>query len=68
MTNVSKYIQYDSSNGNTYYTATGNIDNDKIINLNGKEGKLKAGMICEAKLIIERERVLYYLLEKVGLR
>lgn len=39
------------------------LDNNKLINSKGQEGRLKAGMACQAQMATENKRILFYLLE-----
>lgn len=64
---ISKDLKVDSNSGSAYYLVEAKIDNNKLYNSKGQEGNLKAGMACQAQMVTENKRILFYLLEKMNL-
>ena len=67
VTNISQDLKVDSGSGSAYYLVESRLDNNKLYNSKGQEGNLKAGMACQAQMITENKRILFYLLEKINL-
>lgn len=63
---ISKDIKANADN-NAYYIAKASIDTTTFYDRNGEENTLKVGMACQAKLVIDRRRILFYILEKLNL-
>ncbi len=53
--------------GNSYYLAKANLDEREGISYKGEKRSIKVGMTCEAHIIKEQKKVLYWLLEKINL-
>lgn len=53
--------------GLSYYVAIGTLNSDLIKNRNGKQGKIRLGMTCESKIVSRQEKMLYYILNQLGL-
>lgn len=54
--------------GLSYYEAIGTLNSNIIKNKDGKEGSIKLGMACEAKVVSRNEKMLYYILNQLGLK
>ena len=54
--------------GLSYYEAVGTLSSNIIKNKEGKEGEIKLGMACEAKIVSRQEKMLYYILNQLGLK
>ena len=54
--------------GLSYYSATSTLSTNIISNKEGKTGTIKLGMACTAKIISRKERMLYYILNQLGLK
>ena len=67
ITNISKDLKVDNNSGSAYYLVEAGLDNNKLYNSKGQEGNLKAGMGCQAQMVTENKRILFYLLEKINL-
>jgi multidrug efflux pump subunit AcrA (membrane-fusion protein) len=65
---VAKDISVNESTGQTYYLVTIEPENQQFIGKNGKELRLMNGMVCRAKIITGRKKVMNYLLEKLNLK
>lgn len=65
--NISKDLKVDNSSGSAYYLVEARLDNSKLYSSKGQEGNLKAGMTCQAQMVTENKRILFYLLEKLNL-
>ncbi|WP_313130594.1 HlyD family efflux transporter periplasmic adaptor subunit [Anaerocolumna sp.] len=64
---ISKDIKVDSANSVGYYLVEAKLDNNTLYNSKGEKAQLKAGMSCQAQIITENKRILFYLLEKIDL-
>lgn len=64
---ISKDIKVDQNLGSAYYVAKVKCDSTELVNKNGDVGSVINGMACQAKLIVGRQCVLKYLLEKIDL-
>ncbi|WP_366938310.1 HlyD family efflux transporter periplasmic adaptor subunit [uncultured Clostridium sp.] len=54
--------------GLSYYSGTSTLSTDTISNKQGKSGTIKLGMACTAKIISRKEKMLYYILNQLGLK
>ena len=64
VTFVSADVKVNDS-GNAYYLVETSVAPEELRNRNGEEAELKAGMLCETKVVIESKSVLSILLEKM---
>lgn len=64
---ISKDIKVDQNSGSAYYLIKVSCDNTTVTNKDGKKGTIMNGMACQAKVVVDEENVLRYLLEKVDL-
>lgn len=64
---ISKDITIDQGNGNAYYLVEVSCDSVSVKNENGNEATLMNGMACQAKIVVDEENVLKYLLQKIDL-
>jgi HlyD family secretion protein len=67
ITKISKDIKVDSANSVGYYLVEAKLDKNTLYNSKGEKAQLKAGMSCQAQIITENKRILFYLLEKMDL-
>lgn len=58
----------DEKTGSIYYTGVGSLEKVNLKNYNGDNFDVKPGMTCEAKIITEKKRMLYYVLEKLNIQ
>lgn len=65
---ISPDSKVDSKTGMSFFTGEGNLNSNVLHSNKGEESYVKPGMICEAKIITRNEKMLYYLLEKIGLK
>ncbi|WP_261291175.1 HlyD family efflux transporter periplasmic adaptor subunit, partial [Paraclostridium sordellii] len=63
---ISPDSKVDSKTGMSFFTGEGNLNSNVLHSNKGEESYVKPGMICEAKIITRNEKMLYYLLEKIG--
>ena len=54
--------------GLSYYEAIGFLNSSVIKNKEGKKGTIKLGMACEGKIVSRKEKMLYYILNQLGLK
>ncbi len=64
---ISPDSKVDSEKGISFYTAEGSLDKN-ILYSKEEESFIKSGMTCEGRIITRKERMLYYLLEKLGFK
>lgn len=67
VTNISTDIKNDASGG-SYYLVEAKLDDAQVISYKGEIRDIKVGMTCEAFIITEQKKILYWLLEKINLR
>lgn len=65
ISNIAKDITMDSNNHEAYYIVKVTCDNLALKNDEGKEASLINGMACQAKIIVGKEKILQYLIEKL---
>ena len=65
--NIAKDISVDQSKGNAYYLVKVKCENMILKGKDGEEATLMNGMACQAKIVVNEENVLTYLLEKIDL-
>lgn len=65
---ISPDSKVDSEKGISFFTGEGSLNSDSLYSNKGEESFIKPGMICEARIITRKEKVLYYLLEKIGFK
>ena len=58
----------ESGVGISGYYVTGALENKEVYSYKGERVNLKVGMTCDASIIVEQKKVLYYLLEKINLK
>lgn len=63
---ISKDIKVDNS-GSAYYLVKVRCDKTTVVNKQEENGTIKNGMACQAKVVIDEQSVLRYLLEKIDL-
>lgn len=57
----------DEKTGTIYYTGVGSLEKTSVESYKNESFDIKNGMSCEAKIIIGKKRILYYLLEKLNI-
>ena len=65
--NIAKDISVDQSTGSAYYLVKVKCENMILKGKDGEEATLMNGMACQAKIVVNEENVLTYLLEKIDL-
>ncbi|MPQ43626.1 HlyD family efflux transporter periplasmic adaptor subunit [Clostridium tarantellae] len=68
VSNLSADSNMDTKNGLAFYTGVGTVSKDSLSSHKGEENKIKAGMTCEARIVTRKEKMLFYFLEKLGLK
>ena len=58
----------DTEKGISFFTAEGSMRSNVLYSNKGEGSYIKSGMTCEARIITRKEKMLYYLLEKIGLK
>ena len=66
--NISTDSQVNEASGISGYIVEGSIRNQTVYSYKGEAAEIKIGMSCEAHVITEQKKILYYLLEKINLR
>ncbi len=64
---IPKDITIDQGNGSAYYLVEVECDSMSVKDKNGNEATLMNGMACQAKIVVDEEIVLRYLLRKIDL-
>lgn len=54
-----------NNSGSAYYVVETSVASEELCNHLGEEAKLKVGMLCETKIVVEEKRVLEVLAEKL---
>ena len=65
--NISKNITINQNTGSMYYIVKVSCDDKFVENDDGEVGAIMNGMVCQAKIIIDEQNVLRYLLNKIDL-
>lgn len=65
---ISPDSKVDSETGMSFFTGEGSLNSNVLHSNKGEKSYIKPGMLCEAKIITRNEKMLYYLLEKIGLK
>ncbi len=66
--NISVDSKVDPKSGVSFYTGEASIDSKPLYSHKGEKAQIKSGMVCTAKVITRKEKMLYYLLEKINLK
>ncbi|MDM0950518.1 HlyD family efflux transporter periplasmic adaptor subunit, partial [Clostridium perfringens] len=66
--NLSPDSKIDNKTGISFFTGVGTLNSDRLYSNKGEESFIKPGMMCEARIITRKEKMLYYLLKKIGLK
>jgi len=66
--NISVDSKVDPKSGVSFYTGEASIDSKPLYSHKGEKAQIKSGMVCTAKIITRKEKMLYYLLEKINLK
>lgn len=64
---IAKDIKVDQTSQNAYYPVKVKCKKTTLVNKEGKIGEVKNGMSCQAKIVVDKKRVLTFLLEKIHL-
>ncbi|WP_195972673.1 HlyD family efflux transporter periplasmic adaptor subunit [Clostridium thermobutyricum] len=66
--NISPDSTIDTEKGISFFTGEGSSSSNVLYSNKGEESYIKSGMSCEARIITRKEKMLYYLLEKIGFK
>lgn len=66
--NISVDSKVHPKSGVSFYTGEASIDSKPLYSHKGEKAQIKSGMVCTAKVITRKEKMLYYLLEKINLK
>lgn len=58
----------DSESGLVFFTGEGSLNSSSLCSNKGEESFIKSGMLCEVKIITRKEKMIYYILEKIGIK
>jgi HlyD family secretion protein len=64
---ISTDIKSDNS-GTSYYLVEAKLTDIEVVSYKGEKRNIKVGMACEAHVIKEQKKILYWLLEKINLK
>lgn len=64
---IAKDISIDQNTGYAYYLVKVRCDNVTVKKRDGEEASLINGMVCQAKIVVDEQNILTYLLEKMDL-
>ena len=64
---IAKDVTVDQNTGNAYYVVKVECKNMEIKNSKGEKGKLKSGMAAQAKIVVDDDSVLHFVLDKINL-
>ncbi len=64
---IARDISVDQSTGYAYYLVKVRCDNMTVKNEDGEEASLKNGMACQARIVVDEQNILTYVLEKIDL-
>ena len=64
---IAKDVTVDQNTGNAYYIVNVECKNMEIKNKDGEKGNLKSGMAAQAKIVVDDDSVLYFVLDKINL-
>lgn len=67
VSSISKDITVDQGNGSAYYLVEVECDSMSVKNEKGDEAVLMNGMACQAKIVVDEEKIFTYLLRKIDL-
>jgi len=56
-----------NNSGMSYYVVESEMENKVLYSYKGEETEIKVGMTCEAQVITETKKILYYILENINL-
>lgn len=65
--NISSDAKVSDAQGISGYIVEGSISNETVYSYKNEPAEIKIGMTCEAHVITERKKILFYLLEKINL-
>jgi HlyD family secretion protein len=55
-----------NNQGQSYYLAEADINGTTLTNKKGDSGEVRAGMVCEARIITKSRKIIYWVLEKLN--
>lgn len=64
---IAKDVTVDQNTGNAYYVVKVECKNMEIKNKDGEKGNLKSGMAAQAKIVVDDDSVLHFVLSKINL-
>lgn len=67
ISNISADARVNDTYGTSGYVVEGTITNETVYSYKGEPASIKVGMTCEAHVVTEQKKILYYLLEKINL-
>lgn len=65
--NISSDAKVNDAQGISGYIVEGSISNEIVYSYKNEPAEIKIGMTCEAHVITEQKKILFYLLEKINL-
>lgn len=65
---ISPDSKTDGDAGMVFFAGEGSLNSNVLYSNKGEKSYIKPGMLCEAKIVTRSEKMLYYLLEQIGLK
>lgn len=62
---ISEDVIIGQNETNLAYRVEGSINDTKIFDKNGRPAEIKAGMLCEVRVVVRQKKIFYYVLEKL---
>lgn len=62
---ISKDIKVEQNTGSAFYLVKAKCNQATVTNKEGKVGEIKNGMACQAKIVVDEEKVLRHVLQKM---
>lgn len=64
--NIAGDVQIINTDAKAVYLVEGSLVGDQLIDKKGHSAQVKVGMICEARVVVKKRKVFYFLLEKLN--
>lgn len=65
---ISPDSKSDGDTGMVFFEGEGSLNSNVLYSNKGEKSYIKPGMLCEAKIVTRSEKMLYYILEQIGLK
>lgn len=65
ITKISEDAVLSQGEPNMAYKVEGSINSTRLYDKNGKPTEIRAGMLCEARVVVRQKKIIYFVLEKL---